>query len=177
MQNPFLDAGQDYLKPLEQITQLQMAAGERLLKSQTSLIGELFNQSLHYSQACIGKTTADDWMKAQQAFFSDVGDKIRHATEDSMGVWSDTQEKIIAIMQSSMPEVPSVLDLKMVPVAVPKPEVAQKPAEMSGNKKPAAGASAAKKTAGAKKTTKKASEKVKDDAEAIVAKSEAAAKS
>lgn len=170
MQNPFLDAGQQYFKPFEQISQLQMEAGERLVKSQSALMSELFNQGMAYTETMMGKSSVDEYIKAQQTFFSDMGEKMRHMAEDSIDVWTDTNEKIVAILQQSMPSNLQAFSKDAAEMMTP---ATAKKTVTSATKKAAPAKKAAAET---RKTTKKAVEKTAEAAKDVAEATEEAIK-
>lgn len=114
MQNPFLDADQNIFLPIEKITQLQMEAGERIIKSQANLLGELYSKSLVFSDSLFAKSTFDGVWQAQQEFFSDCGTSFFNTAEENVSVISDANDKIMSIVQDSISEIPSMTDVQAV---------------------------------------------------------------
>ncbi len=114
MQNPFLDADQNIFLPIEKITQLQMEAGERIIKSQANLLGELYSKSLVFSDTLFAKSTFDGVWQAQQEFLSDCGASFFNTAEENVGVISDANDKIMSIVQDSLSDIPSMTDARAV---------------------------------------------------------------
>lgn len=110
MQNPFLDADQNIFLPFEKIIQLQMEAGERIIKSQTNLLSEICSKSLVYSDTLFAKSTFDGVWQAQQEFFSDCGASLYNTAEENIGVINDANEKIVSIVQDSLSDIPSMTE-------------------------------------------------------------------
>ncbi len=102
MQNAILSGQTEMFESFEKIAQLQWEASERIAKSQTAMWSEVLNQSMAHSETLFGQTDVGGWMKANQVFWEDVSKRMQNVTEASVGIFSDTQEKISAIMMSSV---------------------------------------------------------------------------
>lgn len=140
MENFFLDSSNDYFKSFEKIAQLQMEAGEKLLKSQSELWSEIVDQGMAYTEIMMGQTSPDDFMKAQQTFFDGIGTRVKNITEESIGVITETNEKMAAMFNvptmSTSASSATPKATKPTPAAKPKPAAVK--ASSKTKKKPAA---------------------------------------
>lgn len=148
-------------KPVGEIWALQAQAAETLARKQTTMVTDLWNQSVMALQSIPGQRNIEDVWKLQQEYWENLNGCMREMIEDTQGILLDTNQKITEVLQKTAPEASATLKGAAKDIADAATNTARKAAPIA--KKAVATAAAPTKTAA--KTTP--SVPVKPMAEAI----------
>lgn len=91
-------------RPWSEIWALQAEAAETLAKKQTTLMTDVWNQSVVALQSIPNQKNMEDVFKLQQEYWENLNGCVREMMEDTQGLLMETNQKISAVLHNSAPE-------------------------------------------------------------------------
>lgn len=91
-------------KPLSEIWAVQAQTAETLVRRQSSVMVDVWNQGVLALQSIPGQRNIEDVLKLQKDYWENLSGTVRELVEDTQGILLETNQKITEILQSAAPE-------------------------------------------------------------------------
>ena len=125
-------------KPLTDIMSINLETLNTIREKQLDLVSGVMADTIEHAKGLSGTTDMDTICDAQKSYWETVQEKVSASTKDTFELLSDSQEKIVEMVQESVvwPEIPAWSDLV---AAEPAKTEAKKASgkKATGKKKPA----------------------------------------
>ncbi len=96
---------QKTLKPVTDITNINVKTLETLAEKQTALFQTLLSTSTEFTKSATAQTDVNSAVEAQKAYAQNLQETILAAAQDAYGVISEAQEKSGEILQTVVADV------------------------------------------------------------------------
>lgn len=150
MYDLFKEQADTFFKPFNEIANIHAKTIEEITQKQSDLMSGFWQDSVDFAQKISEQKSVDDIVKSNQDYLESVGKRWQAATEASVGLVSESNQKIGELIQSSF-------NMPASPVPAAKPASTAKKVSKPAASKPSTAktASKARKPAAKKPASKK----------------------
>lgn len=98
----YFEQTENYFRPMNEIWALQVQAAESMVRTNSTLVSELWRGGLTLAQSLPAQKGLDDALELHQKFWESLSERVQHAAGENKSLLTDVNQKIADVMHSKV---------------------------------------------------------------------------